>query len=168
MTTAATTASIHGILGALPRLRRYSHALAGDRRLGDRYVEVALEILAEEPWHLREGGDLRCDLYRLLHRVRDALAMPEPEADASADEEQEDILALLRSLPLASRKLLLLTAVEGLSLRRAAEIVELPPEVARVLLARARLALAERPQPEPNPSMWSKPCLSQHSTSASI
>ncbi|HMK68466.1 MAG TPA: hypothetical protein VEC75_08505 [Stellaceae bacterium] len=100
MTTAATTASNHGILGALPRLRRYSHALAGDRRLGDRYVEVALEVLAEEPWHLREGGDLRCDLYRLLHRVRDALAMP--AAVASANEEQEHILSLLRPLPVAS------------------------------------------------------------------
>lgn len=132
------TALAQEIVDALPSLRRYAHALTGDRRRGDRYVAVALAVLAEEPWHVRPGGDVRCQLYRLVHRVLDALFIPEPAAASPRD----GLLARLQALPLLGRKLVLLTTVERLGLARAAALVELPPREARTQLARARRALA--------------------------
>ena len=142
------TALAQEIVDALPSLRRYARALTGDRRRGDRYVAVALAVLAEEPWHVRSGGDVRCQLYRLVHRVLDALFVPETAAPSP----RESLLARLQVLPLLGRKLVLLTTVERLSLARAAALVELPPRQARTALARARRALAGIPaQPRFSP-----------------
>ena len=168
MTTAVMTPSARRIAGALPGLRRYAHALTGNRRLGDRYIEVALAVLAEEPWHVRESGDVRCQLLRLIHGVLDALWTPVDEPAAFTGEDPRgDLAARLQTLPLPSRKLVLLTAVEGLSLACAAELVGLPPPLARVLLARARMALAEALW-KPNLSAWSEQCRSLHSELARI
>jgi DNA-directed RNA polymerase specialized sigma24 family protein len=135
------------IVEALPCLRRYTHALTGDRRRGDRYVGVALAVLAEEPWHVRPGRDVRGQLYRLVHRVLDALYVSEPAQaiDLAGASPRQALLARLQALPLAWRKLVLLTTVERLSLSRAAALVELPPREARTQLARARRALADLP-----------------------
>jgi len=38
---------IQEIATLLPSLRRYAGAVTGDQRSGDRYIRVALEILAE-------------------------------------------------------------------------------------------------------------------------
>jgi len=169
MTTAVMTPLARRIIDALPSLRRYTHALTGDRRLGDRYVEVALAVLAEEPWHVRASGDVRHQLYRLIHRVQDALSVPGVEAIATSSGEspRSDLTARLQALPLPSRKLLLLTTVEGLTLETSATLVDMPPHLARVLLARARMALADHPAHSTLPA-WSEPCLPSHSESARI
>jgi len=164
MTTVVMTTLARRIVQALPSLRRYAYALTGDRQLGDRYIEVALATLAEEPWHVREGDDVRCQLYRLLHRVLDALSVHDWDASLTfADEERRtDLTARLQELSLLSRKLVLLTTVERLSLAHAAELVDLPPRVARVVLARARMALAEMPW-GPSFPVGRESCLSSRS-----
>jgi RNA polymerase sigma-70 factor (ECF subfamily) len=145
------TALAQEIVDALPSLRRYAHALTGDRRRGDRYVGVALAVLAEEPWHVRPGGDVRHQLYRLVHRVLDALYVPESAApvELAAASPRNALLARLQAMPLMWRKLVLLTTVERLGLAHAAALVELPPREARTVLARARKELAGVPAQAP-------------------
>lgn len=154
------TALAREIVDALPSLRRYTYALTGDRRRSDSYVGVTLAVLAEEPWHVRPGGDVRYQLYRLVHRVLDALFVPEPAApiELAAASPRKALVARLQALPLPLRKLVLLTTLERLSLARAAALVELSPWEARTQLARARRALAGVPaQPRPFPRRVSYP-----------
>src|SRR5215469_823243 len=130
------------IVTLLPGLRRYACAVTGDRQCGDRYVRIALEILAEEPWRVRAGPDVRFCLYRLFD---DVLSIFEP---GPADEviEQADPYHRLKhgvlDLPFLSRKLLLLVSVERFSLGRAAELLGMPACEAEVHLAGARAQLS--------------------------
>ncbi len=139
------------IASLLPGLRRYARAVTGDRRSGDRYVRVTLEILAEEPWRLRPGCDVRFRLYKLFDDVLSAFE-PGPGKDDSADE--MDPYHRLRhgvlDLPLMSRKLLLLVTVERFPLRRAAELIHMPAREAEVHLAGARARLSGLTAPLPN------------------
>jgi len=131
------------ILAVLPRLRRYACALTGERRLGDRYIEIALETLLEEPSRIRAVDDVRRKLYELFH---DVLAIFVSEDCDIGDESDE--AARLRSgvlsLPLGRRKLLLLVTVEGFGIEQAAQILELPLPEARGQLALALDALGGR------------------------
>jgi len=129
------------IVETLPSLRRYACALSGDRRTGDEIIRVALMVLAEDPRHVRADADLRFQLYRLFHRVFDVViapAAPSQEDAAEMDPYHEVKLGLI-SLPLMSRKLLLLVTMEGFSLERAAELLDLPVREARLRLVRARM-----------------------------
>jgi DNA-directed RNA polymerase specialized sigma24 family protein len=135
------TSFIQVIAPLLPRLRRYARAVTGDRRTGERYVDIVLEILAEEPWHVWPGEDVKFRLYKLFDQV---LSIFEPaRSDASSD--QADPYDGLRhgvmDLPLSSRKLLLLVTVERFPLSRAAEMLEMPAREAELHLAGARAQL---------------------------
>ena len=125
----------------LPGLRRYARALTGDRLSGDRYIRIALEILSEEPWRIRAGGDVKFHLYKLFDDVL-SIFEPEPVAD---DVDRADPYHRLKhgvlDLPLMSRKLMLLVTVERFPLRRAAELIHMPEPEAEVHLAGARARL---------------------------
>jgi RNA polymerase sigma-70 factor, ECF subfamily len=80
-----------------------------------------------------------------LSRLVDLRHDPEPTA-ADASDTSEVLAAIdaaLRELPLASREVLLLVAVEGLEPTQAAAVLGLRPDAARQRLARARAQLAE-------------------------
>jgi DNA-directed RNA polymerase specialized sigma24 family protein len=136
------TPDIQEIATLLPSLRRYAHAVTGDRRSGDRYVRIALEILAEEPWRLRPGHDVKFRLYQLFDDVLSVF-----ESDPSDDMgDQADPFHRLKQgvldLPMVSRKLLLLVTVERFPLARAAELVRMPAREAEVHLAGAHARLS--------------------------
>lgn len=126
------------IVSLLPGLRRYARAVTGDRHCGDRYIRIALEILAEEPWRIPSAHDIKFRLYRLFD---DVLSILEPgRSDDSVD--RADPYHRLKhgvlGLPLLSRKLLLLVSVERFPLSRAAELLHMPVHDAEVQLAGAR------------------------------
>ncbi len=135
------TSLIQEIAPLLRSLHRYARAVTGDLCTGERYVHIALEILAEEPWRVRPGQDVKFRLYKLFDEV---LSIFEPApGDDSAD--QADPYHRLKhgvmDLPLLSRKLLLLVTVEHFPLCRAAELLEMPAREAEVHLAGARAQL---------------------------
>ena len=129
------------IIETLPSLRRYACALTGDRNTGDEYIRVALMVLAEDPRHLRTAADVKFQLYKLFHRVLDVLIVPVADAlEGFADSDPYYGLKRgLMALPLLSRKLLLLTTMQGFALERAAELLGLPVREARLRLVRARM-----------------------------
>jgi len=132
------------IIELLPGLRRYASALTGDRGIGDEYIRVALMVHAEDPRHIKLDADVKFQLYKLLHRVLDALIVPAAErlADYAEWVPIEGVQEGLIALPLLSRKLLLLVTVEGFALERAAELVGLPVREARLRLVRARMQMS--------------------------
>jgi DNA-directed RNA polymerase specialized sigma24 family protein len=116
------------ILSILPKLRRYSYALIGDQRRGDRYIEIVLETLLEEPARIRRGDDVRFKLYALLHDViarlgADSIAVAEDETGEFDDPAR--IRRNVLELPLLERKILLLTIVEGFGFTQAAALAQL-------------------------------------------
>ena len=112
------------LVRALPYARRYARALAGSQPRGDRVVADALQSLVADPAQAR-GMPATHALYRLVTSKQNADGTQHPGAALSGAEKQ----------------LLLLTALEGLSVEEAAAVVELPPEEAAPLLADARQRL---------------------------
>jgi DNA-directed RNA polymerase specialized sigma24 family protein len=126
----------------LPSLRRYARAVTGSRQSGDRYIRIALEILAEEPWRVRPGRDVKLRLYKLFDEV---LSIFEPDPTEGTVDQADPYHRLrhgVMDLPLLSRKLLLLVTVERFPLSRAAELLGMPPREAEVHLAGARAQLS--------------------------
>ena len=118
------------ILSILPKLRRYSYALVGDQRRGDRYIEIVLETLLEEPGCICWGDDVRFKLYALLHDVIARLGEDGSGIWAAENETGEfnDPARMRRNvleLPLPERKILLLTIVEGFGFTQAAALAQL-------------------------------------------
>jgi DNA-directed RNA polymerase specialized sigma24 family protein len=118
------------ILSIMPELRRYSFALIGDRQRGDRYIEVVLETLLQEPTRIRRGDDVRFKLYDLFHDVIARFGIDGRNTlPCDNDPDEFDELGRIRDrvldLPLSERKMLLLTLVEGFSLPQAAALAEL-------------------------------------------
>jgi hypothetical protein len=131
------TPLIREISKLLPSLRRYASAVTGDRRSADRYIRMALEILAEEPWRLAPGQDVKFGLYKLFDDVL-SVFQPDPAGDAI---DQTDPYHRLKhgvlDLPILSRKLLLLVTVERFPLSRAATLLQMPAREAEIHLAGA-------------------------------
>ena len=131
------TLLIQEISKLLPSLRRYARAVTGDRCSGDRYIRMALEILAEEPWRLPPGQEVKFGLYKLFD---DVLSIFESDPVAEAIDQADPYHRLkhgLLDLPILSRKLLLLVTVERFPLSRAAQLLQMPAREAEIHLAGA-------------------------------
>jgi DNA-directed RNA polymerase specialized sigma24 family protein len=130
---------VESILAVLPRLRRYAAAITGSSRAGDRYVELCLETLIQEPQRITSWRDPSTQLFKLLHEVIDACGLEtEPHLGRESD---LDLRQSLFRLDHADCRLLLLTLVEGFSLDQAARMLTLSLTEARGRLAGACAAL---------------------------
>jgi len=135
----------------LPNLRRYAIALTGSRSSGDAYIRAALEILLEEPTRVRPEGDLKFQLYGL---IRDVMGIFGPGwFDQAADEGElyddicrKPLATSLIELPLLTRQLFLLVTLEGFSLERAAELMDVTQSEAQIHVAWAREQLNDAHQ----------------------
>jgi RNA polymerase sigma factor (sigma-70 family) len=159
----------------IPGLRRFARALSrGDRARADDLVQDGLERALACWQRRRSDGDLRGWLYTILyhrflseerrrrHRglqlhLADAGEAELPEVDGGQDAAlaHRDLLRALRELPQEQRSVLLLTAVDDLSYREAAQALGVPIGTVMSRLSRARERLrrhllgeaAMRPQP---------------------
>jgi CheY-like chemotaxis protein len=123
----------------LPYLRRYARALTGSQESGDRHIRVCLEVLLKEPHRVSLDGDIRRQLYGLFHEIW--TPYPSSEGVTSimglASGAQRSVEAKLETLAPRERQMLLLTSLEGFSIKDAAAILKLPLAEASDLLARA-------------------------------
>jgi DNA-directed RNA polymerase specialized sigma24 family protein/CheY-like chemotaxis protein len=127
------------ILSLLPRLRRYAAAITGSSRTGDRYIELCLETLIQEPRRLTWQRSLAVQMFELLHEAIDACGLedePLVELDRGLGQ------AILR-LSTDDRRLALLTLLEGFSLDRAAGMLGMSVSEAYRRLAAACSALRD-------------------------
>lgn len=121
----------------LPYLRRYGRAISGSQQSGDALVSQLLETLIANPAAVDMAGDLRIDLYRMVHDNFGLVAERAAERD---DAEAADIAiadARLRRIPSLARQALILTAVEGFTAEEAGRIIGRDADAVRTLIAEA-------------------------------
>ncbi len=124
--------SIKAALGPeLPFLRRYARALTGSQSLGDAAVREVLEALLQAPADFSTSAPPRMELYRMFHKIWHGM----PSAEATS--------GLITSLSVSNRQSLLLTAIEGFSLRETAAILECSSEAVAQDIAEARAWIAD-------------------------
>ena len=139
---------------------RYLARMTNERAVAEDLYQETWLAFARNVSRLEEGAELAPLLFTIarnkflnwrrwslldLGRLVDLRREPEPIA-ADASETSETLAAIdaaLRELPLASREILLLIAVEGLEPTQAAAVLGLRSDAARQRLARARAQLAE-------------------------
>ena len=148
----------------LPRLWRFALRLARDRHDAEDLVQRACACALERRQQLRPGNATLNWMFSILHsvwlnnvgarRIRSQTGLPwiEEREDMLADSSAVDpelnmpywqVIEAVGALPDAQRALLLLVAVEGLSYREAAEVLDIPIGTVMSRLARARLTIGE-------------------------
>jgi RNA polymerase sigma factor (sigma-70 family) len=149
------------LLAALPRLRRFARSLSGNRQDGDDLMQTTVERTLERglpegvealPWLFKICKNLWIDEQRAravrLKAAQTRALDPEPsisgEAVALGELGLREVERALEHLPAEQRAVLALVAVEGLTYREAADVLETPIGTVMSRLARARAALAER------------------------
>ncbi len=145
----------HDIAAHVPRLRRYATALVGNRYDADDLVQDCVEKALANRHALRDPSRLGGWLMSILHNLHisvlrgrrrrgaevpvedlaDDLALSAPPTDRA---EVRDFVRAFGQLTEEHRAVLLLTGMEGLSYREAAEVLELPIGTVMSRLARAR------------------------------
>lgn len=113
-------------------LRRYARALTGSQALGDQYVDIALEMIRQNPERLPRDADPRREVFRLFHEVW-------AKAERGHDRRAWDFLG---GMARRERQLLLLVAVEGCSVSEAAYILDIEEAQAQHLFHLAQAAVA--------------------------
>jgi len=150
--------------GLLPRLWRFAVRLARDPHDAEDLVQRACVRALERRRQLQPGTSPLSWMYTIVHsvwmnevrarRIRsrssmewsDELVETIPDAVGSTpeiDALHRQIIAAVEGLPDAQRAVMLLVAVEGLSYREAAEILDVPMGTVRGRLARARLTIGQ-------------------------
>lgn len=150
------------LLTLLPRLRRFSRALARDAADADDLLQVALEraLKAQSQWSPGTRLDSwmmrivrNCWIDEMRGRARRARTfVPEEEgaligADGHLEIEMKvemhDVDKAMNSLPAEQREVIALVLVEGLAYREAAELLDIPMGTLTSRLTRGRQALAQ-------------------------
>lgn len=145
------------IVAALPRLRRFCQALAGNPADGDDLMQSAVERalsrahLFEEgtrvdSWLFKIAQNLNIDAARAARRRGQAVPVDEIAETAGEDgrvlvENRSELAAAQRALqtvPEDQRAAFALVVIEGLSYREAADVLDVPVGTVMSRLARAR------------------------------
>jgi len=149
-----------GIVELLPRLRRFSYALAGDPEKGDDLVQegCARAFASLDQW--RPGTRLDSWMFRIIHniwldqkraaKVRGIVveldAVPELSSVDGRDVVDrrltlKRVLDAMAKLSQEHRELIVLICIEGISYQEAAAILDVPIGTVTSRLVRARRAL---------------------------
>lgn len=148
------------LVALVPRLRRFALSLCGNRADADDIVQAACEKALRNQAQFREGTRMDSWMYRIIQtlwiddrrRARTRGTAIDPEDAALSDDGKAaalpgDRLMLARvrqamtALPEPQRAVLSLIAIEGLSYKEAAEVLEIPVGTVMSRLSRARDAL---------------------------
>ena len=149
------------LVAAIPRLRRFAYALTGSTEDGDELVQAACERALRNASKFREGTRMDSWLFRIVqnlwhddrrrartrgHQVDPDLAGLSDGGVSARHPEDRMMLARVREavaqLPAEQRLVLALVAVDGMSYRQAAEVMDVPVGTVMSRLSRARTQLA--------------------------
>lgn len=148
------------LLALVPRLRRFSRALARDAADADDLCQIALERALKSKTGWEPGTRLDSWVYRIMRncwidetrsrkRASNLFAPDEEASSFVANDNQQsldhlDLRAALQALPDEQREVVALVLVEGLAYREAAEVLEIPIGTLTSRLARARQTMVAR------------------------
>lgn len=150
------------LVALLPRLRRFAYSLTGSKDDGDDIVQAACERALGRTHQWQPGTRLDSWMFRIIQttwidrvrakRVRNEDHDPDAIESLIGDDgrrltESRLMLSRVRraitQLPEDQRSVLVLVAVDGLSYREAADILDVPLGTVMSRLARARRRLHE-------------------------
>jgi len=148
------------LIEALPKLRRFAYALAGNPEEADDLLQAAAERALEKAERFEPGTNFDAWLFRLcrnlwIDRLRSRKSRPEVlfkedmapaldgERSLQAGVDLKRVGAAMEELSEEHRAVLALVAVEGLSYKEAAAVLDLPIGTVMSRLARARAQLAD-------------------------
>lgn len=135
----------HAIAEHLPYLRRYARALCGTQQSGDAYVRACLEAIVADTSVL--GADLtpRVALYRLFHRLWGTTNVDVRSVAGAGPVAADNVEKRLKELTPAHRQALLLTAMEGFSVRDAAHILDVSEVRVKEMTSQAVREISNQP-----------------------
>ncbi len=122
----------HAVAPELPYLRRYSRAITGSQVLGDAAVRETLEAILAAPEEFNAEGPARLELYRVFHRIWQPSTLGALNGNDN-----------LPNMSQRARQALLLTAVEGFSLKQTAQILMTDAEELSADLQDAKTVMAD-------------------------
>jgi RNA polymerase sigma-70 factor (ECF subfamily) len=150
------------LVAFLPNLRRFAIALSRSRDIGDELVQMACERALANAAHFEPGTRFDAWMFRILRNLwidhirkqrrtarhedidqRQDISGTSGLRDAEARLTLTSVARAIGDLPDDQREVLLLTCVEDLSYREAAEVLGIPIGTVMSRLARARKKLAE-------------------------
>src|SRR4051812_6120816 len=108
------------IAAQLPYLRRLARALTGNQRIGDVYVQAALEALVADPSRI-PASEMRTGLYRLLLEVWRSVPI-NARLDPALSSAELGALKHLEGLTPRSRIAFLLRSLEGMSVKEVSSV----------------------------------------------
>ena len=126
----------------IPYLRRFARALAGNQESGDSYVVAALEALIADRSLIAPDEDIKLALYRVLLTVWDSLEINRRRTPPEPDPRRSGAEYSLQSMSPRPREAFLLTALEGFSVKSAAEIMRVSEARCRQFLEAAGQEIA--------------------------
>lgn len=148
------------LVALVPKLRRFALSLVGNPQDADDLVQAACEKALRNVDQFRAGTRMDSWMYRIVQnlwldgkrrdRTRGTAINPEDaflsdEGKAARLPEDRMMLAQVRAsmatLPAGQREVLALIAIEGLSYKEAAEVLDVPVGTVMSRLSRAREAL---------------------------
>lgn len=155
-----TTPFQRDLLALIPKLRRFALSLSGNPADGDDLVQAACEKALRNQDRFQPGSRMDSWMYRIIQtawlddlrkrKVRGVVVDPDDVEigdGGRAAQLPEDRMMLERTtaamarLPEAQRAVLSLVAIEGLSYKEAADVLDLPVGTVMSRLSRAREAL---------------------------
>jgi DNA-directed RNA polymerase specialized sigma24 family protein/AmiR/NasT family two-component response regulator len=107
----------------LPYLRRFARALTGNQRIGDIYVQAALESILADPARINPENDVRTSLYKILLEVWRSVPI-NAQLDPSLPPAEVGALRSLDAIAPRSRIAFLLRSLEGLSNAEVAQALD--------------------------------------------
>jgi len=157
MTSVAEEIS-EGIVGLLPRLRRFARSLSRNQHDADDLVQLVVERALRNREQFRAGASFAGWMFGIMKNAwiddrrargrRAEVALPEDTGEhpaVSPDDSNTNLWAVseaLNQLPEEQRLAVALVLVEGMSYKEAAAVLEIPIGTLTSRLARGRTALA--------------------------
>jgi RNA polymerase sigma-70 factor (ECF subfamily) len=148
----------------LPHLWRFAFRLTGNKHDAEDLVQRACIRALERANQLQSGSSTLSWMFSIVHtvwlnemrarQVRNHASLQEDarlaatlvdssRLDPETDALHQQVIAAFESLPETQRSVMLLVAVEGMSYREAAAVLEVPIGTVMSRLARARLTIGE-------------------------
>ena len=128
----------------LPYLRRYARALTGNQQTGDTYAAATLEAILADRSLFDSAQSAKVALFKAFNQIWVSSGAPVDHTDGEGDGSPEARAQWrLAGLTKHSREVLLLHAIEGLSIDQVAEVIGASKDEAAELLTIARTEMAK-------------------------
>lgn len=151
------------LIELIPRMRRFAAGLCGNADAGDELVQTACERLLLNQAKLRADTKLDSWLYRVIRNLHIDAIRAQSARDRNLQEvgrvaelrlvknddmevgaHLDEVVTAMQQLSEEHRSVLMLVAVEGMSYKEAAEVLDVPIGTVTSRLVRARSALMKR------------------------